>query len=312
MLKNAPKRTGLMDAVDLFASGSNEVATVENIDINKLHTFKGHPFRLYEGERLDDMVESIKEHGIITPLIVRKMDKEYEILAGHNRKNAASIAGLTEVPCIVKEEISDELALIYVIETNLMQRSFTDMLPSEKASVLKMKYDETKCQGKRNDILKELAVLNGKKTEDYSDDSRKDIANEYGLSSTTVARLLRINDLIEPFKRMLDNGNLALLSAVELSYIKEQVLIYDFILANNCKLPVNAAVELRRLDKDNDINNETLTDLFIKPKKVSNEKKVSISSGIYTKFFKNKKKEEVNQIVDEAVRYYCENILGNN
>ena len=141
MLKNAPKRTGLMDAVDLFASGSNEVATVENIDINKLHTFKGHPFRLYEGERLDDMVESIKEHGIITPLIVRKMDKEYEILAGHNRKNAASIAGLTEVPCIVKEEISDELALIYVIETNLMQRSFTDMLPSEKASVLKMKYE---------------------------------------------------------------------------------------------------------------------------------------------------------------------------
>ena len=131
-------RNILGDAID-FYTNDNEIGSVEEIDINLLVPFKNHPFQLYEGERLNDMVESIKENGILTPVIVRKLKNEYEILAGHNRTNAAKIAGLKKVPCIVKEKLSDKDAYVYVIETNLMQRSFNDLRMSEKALVLARK-----------------------------------------------------------------------------------------------------------------------------------------------------------------------------
>ena len=125
--------------------------------------FRGHPFRLYEGDRLNDLVESISENGVLVPAIVRKIESdengfEYEMLAGHNRQNAAVIAH-RELPCIVKENLSDHDAWIYVIETNVLQRSFSEMLPSEKAAVLALRYSKMICQGRRNDIIEELKRL---------------------------------------------------------------------------------------------------------------------------------------------------------
>lgn len=125
--------------------------------------FRGHPFRLYEGDRLNDLVESISENGVLVPAIVRKIEPdengfEYEMLAGHNRQNAAVIAH-RELPCIVKENLSDHDAWIYVIETNVLQRSFSEMLPSEKAAVLALRYSKMICQGRRNDIIEELKRL---------------------------------------------------------------------------------------------------------------------------------------------------------
>lgn len=165
---------------DLFANeevqpypnevSSSDVQTADGknglqfIPPKKIRTFLNHPFRLYDGERLDDLVESVKANGILIPTIVRKIEKdengyEYEMLAGHNRQNAAIIADLEVIPCIVKENITDEEAWIYVIETNVMQRSFTDMLPSEKAAVLALRYSKMFSQGKRNDIIEELKRL---------------------------------------------------------------------------------------------------------------------------------------------------------
>ena len=117
--------------------------------------FRGHPFRLYAGDRLNDLVESISENGVLVPAIVRKIEPdengfEYEMLAGHNRQNAAAIAH-RELPCIVKENLSDHDAWIYVIETNVLQRSFSEMLPSEKAAVLALRYSKMICQGRRNE-----------------------------------------------------------------------------------------------------------------------------------------------------------------
>lgn len=106
-------------------------------------------------------MESIKVHGILNPVIVRKIERGYEMLAGHNRLNAAKIAGLTEVPAIVKENLSDENAYVYVIETNLMQRSFTDLQPSEKAAVLAERYDKVLYQRNREYIINELKELEG-------------------------------------------------------------------------------------------------------------------------------------------------------
>lgn len=122
-----------------------------------IRSFRGHPFRLYEGNRLNDLVDSISENGVLVPAIIRKIEPdengfEYEMLAGHNRQNAASIAK-RDLPCIVKENLSDHDAWIYVIETNVLQRSFSEMLPSEKAAVLALRYSKMICQGRRNDII---------------------------------------------------------------------------------------------------------------------------------------------------------------
>jgi len=126
--------------------------TVVSVTLDKLTPFNGHPFRLYEGERLDDMVASIKANGVLVPIIARKTGDALEILAGHNRVNAAKLAGLDEVPAIIFENISDEDALMYVVETNLLQRSFTDMAHTEKAAVIALHHSKMFSQGKRNDI----------------------------------------------------------------------------------------------------------------------------------------------------------------
>lgn len=131
--------------------------TIITLPPQAIRAFRGHPFRLYEGDRLNDLVESISEHGVLNPAIIRKIERdedgfEYEMLAGHNRQNAAAIAN-RELPCIVKENLSDEDAWIYVIETNVLQRSFSEMLPSEKAAVLALRYSKMICQGRRNDIM---------------------------------------------------------------------------------------------------------------------------------------------------------------
>ena len=167
MKANASKRK-IFDAVDMLTENTSAKTTevkaengVEQIAIDSIKAFHNHPFHLYEGERLNDMVESIREHGVLNPVIVRKLGKGYEMLSGHNRANAAKLAGLTEIPAIVKVGLSEAEAYVYVIETNLMQRSFTDLLPSEKAAVMAAHYDKVCCQGKRNDIIRELQILSG-------------------------------------------------------------------------------------------------------------------------------------------------------
>ena len=126
MKANAPKRKVFQDAMDLLAEDPvkdtvETVSGIVTIPVDEIHPFHDHPFRLYEGERLEDMVQSIREYGVLNPVIVRKAVRGYEMLAGHNRTNAAKIAGLSEVPAIVKTDLSDEDAYVYVIETNLLQ-----------------------------------------------------------------------------------------------------------------------------------------------------------------------------------------------
>ena len=200
MKANASKRK-IFDAVDMLTENTSAKTTevkaengVEQIAIDSIKAFHNHPFHLYEGERLNDMVESIREHGVLNPVIVRKLGKGYEMLSGHNRANAAKLAGLTEIPAIVKVGLSEAEAYVYVIETNLMQRSFTDLLPSEKAAVMAAHYDKVCCQGKRNDIIRELQILSGADPDDtccHNGNKLKSldvIASEYGFSYQSTSR----------------------------------------------------------------------------------------------------------------------------
>lgn len=209
--------------------------TIITLPPQAIRAFRGHPFRLYEGDRLNDLVESISEHGVLNPAIIRKIERdedgfEYEMLAGHNRQNAAAIAN-RELPCIVKENLSDEDAWIYVIETNVLQRSFSEMLPSEKAAVLALRYSKMICQGRRNDIIEELKRLENPDeirenptsgTQCHRTKSRDILGAEYDLKGRAVANYLRINELITPLKRRIDDAEFPIVVAVQLSCLYHQ------------------------------------------------------------------------------------------
>lgn len=228
MKANAPKRKIFNDAVDVLC-GAEDVSAPEGgiqmLPIDSIRPFRNHPFRLYNGERLEDMVESIREHGVLSPVIVWQHSDGYEMLAGHNRQNAGKLAGLTEVPAIVKTDLTEKDAYVYVIETNVIQRGFAELLPSEKAAVLAERYEKVSNQGKRNDILQEIERLSGMDpAETCGHDvhrlkSRDAVGEEYGMTGRNIARYIRVNQLEQPLKKRLDDGELSLVSAVELSYL---------------------------------------------------------------------------------------------
>ncbi len=288
-----------------------------------VRAFKNHPFHLYEGERLDDLVASVKANGILTPVIVRKTEPdedgcEYEMLAGHNRQQAAQLAGLAEMPCIVKVDLSDEDAWIYVVETNVLQRSFTDMLPSEKAAVLALRYSKMFSQGKRNDIVEELKKL---ENPDYSKENRTSpllgtklrsdtkLGGEYGLAKNTVARLLRIDKLYNPLKLRVDNGEIGIYPAVDISYLSsaEQQMIESVLSENDFKLDMKKAEMLRSYagKLDDDLTYQIVSGEKTKKPKSDKPQPFKLKAAIYTKYFApGTKSSEMEHIIDEALALY--------
>ena len=298
----------VFDAVDLLTAEVPECAGVQTIAIDSIMPFHNHPFKLYEGARLDDMVESIKEHGVLTPVIVRKTDVGYEMLAGHNRSNAARLAGLTQIPAVVKENISDEEALIYVVETNMMQRSFTDMAVSERIAVLSTRYEEICGVKKREEIVEELHRLNGDGGHDVHQDhqlqkkSRDVIGQEYGMTGRNIARYIRCNQLMQGFKDKLDNGSLSLVVAVELSYLdhseQEQVLK---VMQDN-KYTMNFAKSLRAAAGE--ITEELILSLLHKKKGIEKAVSIKISDQLYRKYFADIDSKNISGILEEALKMY--------
>lgn len=316
MRANAQKRK-IFDAVDMLTgespvqAGEMAAGGVQMLSVDKIKAFHDHPFRLYEGQRLDDMVESIKEHGVLNPVIVRKAGRGYEMLSGHNRQNAAKIAGLAEIPAIVKEGISDEEAYIYVIETNLMQRSFADLLPSEKATVMEAHYNKVCCQGRRNDIIRELQIMNGEMPGEtcghngHKFKSRDALAEEYGYSSRNVARYLRINSLIRPFKNLVDDNRIALLAAVDVSYLseEEQGTVYQVIDEMGVKLKPKMAEELRKYGGalDRDTVEGLIGSMTAKKPSVGESVQIKLSDHIRQKYFVGLSAAQMAEVVEQAL-----------
>lgn len=284
--------------------------------------FQGHPFRLYEGDRLNDLVESISENGVLVPAIVRKIEPdengfEYEMLAGHNRQNAASLAH-RELPCIVKENLSDHDAWIYVIETNVLQRSFSEMLPSEKAAVLALRYSKMICQGRRNDIIEELKRLENpdeireNKTcgiDCHKSKSRDVVGAEYNLKGRAVANYLRINELSVALKIRIDDGEFTIAAAVQLSYLaqEEQQMVEAVLSENEYKVNEGKAVLLReytgKLTPER--TGQILSGEFSRKPKKSTAAAFKVKPAIYKKYFTASiTQKEFDSIVDEALALY--------
>lgn len=308
-MKANNKRKVFGDAVDLLMDDIEERAVpkgLELLPVKSIKPFHDHPFHLYEGERLEDMIASIKEHGVLNPVIVQKVEDGYEMLSGHNRLNAAKLAGLKEIPAIVKTGLSEEEAYVYVIETNLMQRSFSDLLISEKAAVLKARYERVSNQGKRNDILREIASLEGKLLEDvtcghgdHKLKTRDSIGKEYELSGSSVGRLLKLNDLIKPFKDMVDRGALYTKVALQMAFLpeEEQNMVYEAIKGKSTKVTLEAVMKLRS-------HSGALTDAMVKrylSAEPVKKKCYKVPGRIVEKYFEGMDPNMVDSIVEQAL-----------
>ena len=293
---------------------------VQNIDIDKLVPYKNHCFRLYEGERLDDMVRSVRNYGIMIPVIVRNVPNTntYEILSGHNRVNAARIAGKKNVPAVVKENLPDEFAEIYVVESNAMQRGFKELRISEQALAVEMIYKRLKNSEAVRAIEKELSVLEGVKSPmDTCEkvDNLKGAAEEYGLSRASIARLLRINKLSDELKAMVDEGNIKLRPAVELSYIPKEMqdmLVKVMSQQEVSVIDMKMAKQMREIagsyaSPSEELIAEVLCGTYgedAKPKEAG--EKVTIPKATYSRYLGGYSKKEVNLIIEKALAFYFE------
>lgn len=319
MSKKLLKRE-ITDAIDFLLDDGDilEQGDIQNIELDLLENYHNHPFTLYTGKRLDDMVESIKENGVLNPIIVLKKDNNYEILSGHNRVNAARIAKVKSIPCIVKENLTDKEAYTYVIETNLMQRSFSDLLPTEKALVLKMRYEKIASQGKRNDLQKEInnldqGIIEKESKEEDKTDSRKTLGKEYHLSGASIARYLRLNELSKSWKKDVDEDKIGLTMAVDLSYLSKEIQEYLYQKCEELKLSLKPsdAKALHLMNRQEDLNQEMVITylLNLKKTKVKKYQNIKISQSVYKKFFHDERKEDVEEIIEKALEIYFREYL---
>jgi len=268
-------------------SGANSQGSSE-LDINLLVPFKGHPFRLYDGEKLNRMVESIQENGVMTPIIVRRKDDgTFEILAGHNRVNAAKIAELTKVPGEIKDNLTDAQAKIIVTDSNFLQRSMEEMLPSELAKSFKMQLDACKEAKQKTEYINAIECDSNEGASkdwvigvqiEHPTKSRDVIARNNKMSTPSIQRYLRLNNLNKGLLNMVDEGSIKLVPAVNLSYLtaEEQNILLSILSANDFRIDIKRAEKLKE-----------------RSGKLTEDDILAISSG---EFFEKKKKAKVSAI----------------
>ena len=315
------------NASDAETQSHNKQA-VSFIAIENLVPFKNHPFKLYEGERFADMVESVKANGVIIPVIIRPLnDDKYEILSGHNRVEAAKAAELETIPAIIQEDLSDDEALLIVTETNLRQRSFADLSHSEKATTLAVHHEAVKNQGRRTDLINEIENLlknsvNLSNLEDFDSFSPLGkrlnnvvkLGENYGLSKNSVARYLRINKLIDELKKRVDTEEISIRAAVELSYLPEQDQKDLFIVMqenSELKIDMKKAELLREFSESTKLTDETISAILngIAIKKRNRAslpvQSIKIKGKILSKYFKPEQKpEEIEAQIIKAIEFY--------
>jgi len=293
----------------------NEQHQVCQLSLEKLSHFKSHPFELYDDKRLDDLAESIKTNGVLTPIIVRPTDEEgeYEILSGHNRVEAAKRADKTEIPAVIREDLKgdDEKALLVVTLTNLQQRGFGELTHSQRAKVIKLTYDSLKRQGQRNDLLDEAtALMDGKEL--LSANLKKlppkeAVASQFGLTPNNIAYYLRLDKLIKQLIERLDNGEFELTVGEKLTYLNkdEQKLVEAAIKKNGLKVTIGKAKALVNAAKKTPLTAEEVKEIFsYRQVRKSNHR---LSLDLMEQYFADKDPEEVDDIVAKALKAYFQN-----
>lgn len=248
---------------------------VQQIPIGELFPFKNHPFKVLDDDSMSDTVESVKQYGVLSPLIARPRPKGgYEIISGHRRQHAAELAGLETLPVIVRK-MSDDAAVILMVDSNLQREH---ILPSERAFAYKMKLDAIKNQGARSDLTSPQVASKFR-----SDD---EVAKGQGISGDTVRRFIRLTNLIPELLDMVDNKTVSFNPAVELSYLSpEQQQEVIRAMDDTQNFPsVSQAKRIKKLAQDGTFTTETVVAIMGEEKK-SELDTVTIKNDTLKKYF---------------------------
>ena len=269
---------------DLFSTDESraeaqleKVVTLNPADISD---FPNHPFKVKQDEAMAEMADSVKQYGVLVPALVRpKADGGYEMVAGHRRKCAATLAGITEMPCIVRN-LTDDEATIIMVDSNLQRET---ILPSEKAFAYKMKLEAMKRQGQRSDLT--CAPVEHKLRV-------AEINEDIGLLASPVIvenkfrRFIRLTELIPPVLDMVDSGKVAFRPAVELSYLskEQQQSLYDTMECEDCTPSLAQAIKMKEFSRDGKLTEEVILSIM-QEEKPNQREQFKMSKERISKYF---------------------------
>ena len=276
---------GLLTSVDdLFSTQeSRDEAKLErviNLSPDEISDFPNHPFKVRMDEEMQQMAESVKEHGVLVPALVReKPGGGYEMVAGHRRKRAAELAELPEIPCIVRN-LTDDEAIIVMVDSNLQREK---ILPSEKAFAYKMRLEAMeRKQGQRNDLTSanDLQKLAKRQT------SRDKVAEKAGKSHETIRLYIRLTYLLPEILDMVDDGKIALRPAVELSYLaeQEQHFLLDTMFSEDCTPSHAQAIKMRKFSQEGKLNPDVILSIM-QEEKPNQKEQIKIPKERISRYF---------------------------
>lgn len=277
-----PRDLGMTPLDDLFSTDESraeaqleKVVTLNPADISD---FPNHPFKVKQDEAMAEMVDSIKQYGVLVPALVRpKADGSYEMVAGHRRKCAATLARITEMPCIVRN-LTDDEATIIMVDSNLQRET---ILPSEKAFAYKMKLEAMKRQGERTDLTSSPL---DKKLKGLT--SAQQVSQKSGDSQPQIYRYIRLTELIPPMLDMVDNGKIAFRPAVELSYLskEQQQSLYDTMECEDCTPSLAQAIKMKEFSRDGKLTEEVILSIM-QEEKPNQREQFKMSKERISKYF---------------------------
>ena len=265
--KTAQKEPGKKPVPSKKPKPQQEV--VIQIPLSELHPFPDHPFKVRDDEAMQETAESIRQYGVLVPAIVRpREDGGYEIIAGHRRRHGSELAGLSAMPCIVRE-MDDDTATILMVDSNIQREN---ILPSERAQAYKMKLEAIRRKaGRPAKGAENLPEENCDQVGHNFDGKRsvEIVADEAGESKSQVQRYIRLTELTPELQQMVDEKKIGMTPAVEISYLKpeEQQMLLTAIDSEQATPSLSQAQRMKKLSRDGKLNDDTMLDIMMEQKK---------------------------------------------
>ncbi len=272
--------------------------SVWEIPLAEISDFPNHPFKVRMDEEMRDMAESVKQYGVLVPALVReKLGGGYEMIAGHRRKMASELAKQATMPCLVRN-LTDDEAIIVMVDSNLQREK---ILPSEKAFAYKMKLDAMNRQGQRTDLTLTPSVSKLRTNET--------LAQQVGESRETIRRYIRLTELIPPILDMVDEGQVAMRPAVELSYLskEQQEILYDTIQSEDCTPSHVQAIKMRRFCEEGRLDEDVIFSIMTEEKPNQVEQFRMPRKRIDRYFPQGTPKEKIEDTIVKALEFYQRN-----
>ena len=299
MARNRETKIELTAYDDLFQTVESRaeaaLSKIRDIPLSEIDEFPDHPFKVLMDEDMEQLVESIKQNGVMTPATVRlKENGRYELISGHRRKKACELAGLETLKCEVKDLTRDE-AIIIMVESNL-QRSV--ILPSEKAFAYKMRLEAMDRQGKRNDLTSTPLVSKSR--------SNEELADKVGESREQIRRFIRLTELVPEILQMVDEKQIAFRPAVEISYLSEeqQYTLLEAMSYNDATPSLAQAIKMKKFNQDGKLTDEVIQSIMEEEKPNQKEKPAFRDERITKLIPKSVPRGQESDFVVKALEFY--------